>query len=206
MAKWQLILVLFMALPLVSAVVEVQYSEDNITWRNVSLVSQNEQNALQPGLSQDNNYCFRAKNETTDWIYQCGNTLEGLETVWVLGALLAPLLLAFLFIYMSNSFEEKSKMFSESGKNDTFEQNAFLLAFAWFLRLMALGMLIPFSVALDIITNESGKFTGLSAIFPVAVATWTFYLFFGMFLFWFIYRMVKINSESKDDDMELGKL
>ncbi len=58
-----------MVLPVVLAGTEIQYSEDNVTWYNVSDHNNETKKAYQWSLQESTLYYFRGKNDTTEWYY-----------------------------------------------------------------------------------------------------------------------------------------
>jgi hypothetical protein len=57
--------------------VQVQYSEDNSTWTNITSVDENDKEGYQINLDADKLYYIRAKNGTSDWYYTFQRTREG---------------------------------------------------------------------------------------------------------------------------------
>lgn len=111
MAKWQIILILMMVIPFTYSVVEVEYSCDgNTTWKNVIYIDQNNTEALQHGIQQNSECCFRAKNETTDWGYACTTTKEGLDSLG-LTLVISIGMVAALLLYLAFKLEDPNHFF-----------------------------------------------------------------------------------------------
>lgn len=174
-------------LPIALAEVQVQYSCDaNQTWRNVSFLSLSNQEAMQ-FVEQDKDCCFRGKNSTSDWGYVCQTSKEGLDMIWVLGVILAPILIAFFFIYLSNSLNKEWE------------------GVKWLFRFLAFAMLFPLAIAIDIVANASNsRFPGLAALLKVEWITWGFFFFFAMFLIFFLIRLFTAFKFKKEDDFDQG--
>ena len=71
-----------------SEIIEAQYSADNSTWFNVSIISQANRTALQAGLEQDTVYSFQGRNQTSGWTNTSQRTKEGLDSMMNLTVML----------------------------------------------------------------------------------------------------------------------
>lgn len=63
MAKWNLIILLLLVIPLIPATTQIQYSEDNLTWKNVTSFNEQDKEGYQIALTEDTTYYFRGKND-----------------------------------------------------------------------------------------------------------------------------------------------
>lgn len=63
----------------VHAATQVQFSEDNATWQNVTNLNSNKQKASQLSLQPQTLYYFRGRNDTSNWTYVPQRTKAGGE-------------------------------------------------------------------------------------------------------------------------------
>lgn len=66
---WKLAILFMLMLPTISAAAEVQFSENNLTWTNISLMDQSIKQGYQINLQGGRLYYFRAKNESSNYTY-----------------------------------------------------------------------------------------------------------------------------------------
>lgn len=77
MLKWMIpLLMINLLIPSIDGVT-IQYSRDNLTWRNITNVDEVNYEGYQINLDADTLYYFRAKNGTSDWQYLSQRTEEG---------------------------------------------------------------------------------------------------------------------------------
>ena len=67
---------LIVLIPKVIALVEIQYSEDNTTWINITNIDEGNKTGYQANLQSDTTYYFRGKDETTNWNYLLQKTKD----------------------------------------------------------------------------------------------------------------------------------
>ena len=84
MAKWIIPILIMFLLPYVMAATEIQYSEDNLTWINVTSVDEDENEGYQLNLQQDTLYFFRGRTDAGDWIYTSQRTKEGVFSMSII--------------------------------------------------------------------------------------------------------------------------
>lgn len=87
-------------LNVVEAVITVQYSEENISWQNVTSVTESEKEAFEGRLQPSTLYYFRAKDDDSNWKYTTQRTKAGGEGIMASLAVIAfvSALTAFMFI------------------------------------------------------------------------------------------------------------
>ena len=76
MKKWILLILL---LPSVMAATQIQYSEDNLTWTNVTSVNEDTNEGYQLNLQQDTLYFFRGRTDAGDWVNVSQRTRDTAE-------------------------------------------------------------------------------------------------------------------------------
>ena len=77
MKKW-ILLTLFL-FPSVMAATQIQYSEDNLTWTNVTSVNEDANEGYQLNLQQDTLYFFRGRSNSGDWVNVSQRTRDTAE-------------------------------------------------------------------------------------------------------------------------------
>ena len=94
--EWKLLIILVLFVPFVYGV-EVHYSEDNLTWVNITNVDEPNSKGYQINLKPSTLYYFRSRNESSEWSYTSQRTkmdgesvMAGLAiTVFILGITIA---------------------------------------------------------------------------------------------------------------------
>lgn len=133
-------------------------------------------------------YCNFTWTHSTIGQYTYNSTIEdGAIAVvggkmWLLGILLLPLGLAFLFLYWGATLSEQQEPLK------------------WFMRLLSLVMIFVLFAGANIIISLNPTYSALQDLFNFTVLTWVFWSIFGLFLVYFIYRIaIALRMKSKDD-------
>lgn len=63
------LIILNVSVPLCLGAVTIEWSDDNATWENITSVDDTEQNGYLINLQENTIYYFRAKNDTSNWVY-----------------------------------------------------------------------------------------------------------------------------------------
>lgn len=106
MAKWELIILFMILLPIVVAT-ECEISTDaNMTWRNFTSIEEGHREGTYYGIQQDEKYCVRCRDDNTTWGYVCERTKEGLDSMGV--SLIAGIgIMAALLFYFSYKLDKE---------------------------------------------------------------------------------------------------
>jgi len=81
MAKWTIPIISMLLIPIVMAIVNCDFSEDNLTnWQNVSYLEEAYNEAGEYFLEQSRTYYFRCRNDTGSYSYIKQRTKEGADT------------------------------------------------------------------------------------------------------------------------------
>jgi len=78
--EWKLLIILVLFVPFVYGV-EIHYSEDNLTWVNITNVDEANSKGYQINLKPSTLYYFRSRNESSEWSYTSQRTKMDGETV-----------------------------------------------------------------------------------------------------------------------------
>jgi len=104
--------------------------------------------------------------------------------MWLLGVLILPALVAFLFLYFGGTLDD-------SPANE---------ALRWFMRLLALLMLFPLYLAANVIISLNPGYNALLTIFDLAAFTWIFFTVMAILLLYLLYKVlagIKIYQQEK---------
>jgi len=139
-------------------------------------------------------YCNTTFNYTGMQTYVFNSSIEdGVIQVidsgtWLLGILILPLGLSFLFIYWAQSLSEEQEPFK------------------WFMRFLALIMVFVLFVGADMIIEMHPSYSQLAELFNIVFIQWIFYALFALFLVYFIWRIALAMKIDRDNDLEKGFL
>lgn len=113
--KWLTIIILVMLLfPSLVTAVDLEYSTDNSTWKNVTIIDYSQKEGTVLDLHGNTLYYFRGRiNETTDWYYLSQRTEADTEgSMAVLAITLFILAIAGSILYMALKVDFTSKPFT----------------------------------------------------------------------------------------------
>ena len=140
-----------------------EWSADNVTFRNISVLDTSYKEGLQYGLQQDTVYYFRCKNDTTLYGYASARTREGLDSMGIS-------LIAGIGIMVIVLFWFAFKLESEH----------FILKLLLILGAMSLLILIPISI----INPDTTGTTFYKVYLWLFTAFW---LYIGGYIVWWLY-------------------
>jgi len=204
--RLRILIILLLMIPVAYALDECQRVQDpgdipcNIvsTWSGTDCVSTisifNESEELIGIVSWGNHtpYCNFTWNYSGAGTYTYNSTIEdGVITVaggkmWLLGILLIPLGLAFLFLYWGATLQDEQEPLK------------------WFMRLLALVMIFVLFAAANMVINLNPGYSVLLALFNFTWITWVFWGMLALFLVYFLYRIGLAMRDKANDDFKNG--
>ena len=185
MAKWNIIILLLMVIPLVSSTVTLQYlGEDNTTWYNLTGTDENKKEGYQIALDQDTLYYLRGKNDngtyTDTWTYTEQRTKEGLDNMWMLAVLLIPLGLCFFFVYLAHTMDDAHNPLK------------------WFFRLISLALIFVVYQGAHTIIALNSDYADLAQMFNIGVYGWIFWVIMAYVLIYLLYQIFMSFKHNKE--------
>jgi len=179
-------ILLLLALPLAAATVHIQYSTDNLTWANITSISELAKEGYQIALQQDTKYYLRGENDNgtyePGWHYISQRTKEGVDNMWILAVLIIPLGLCFFFVYLAQTLNE--------------EHNPL----RWFFRLIALVMIFIIYQGAHVMIGLNPDYADLAQMFDVQTYGWIFWTIMAYMLIYIIYQIFKSFQHAKEWD------
>lgn len=176
------------------------YNNSGNCYVNGTVVNESSTEVLQ-NLTWENytRNCFAWFNISTLGTYTYNGIETGIITIEAdsmlsFGFLLIPLALCFFFIYWANSLKDAE---DKQGQHEPLR---------WFMRFLALLMIFVVYGVANLLIGQNPSFSYLEPLFNIWIYGWIFYTIMGVFLLYFIWKIISSIQEKKKDDFDRGVL